>query len=151
MDAEKIACMARKSIGQFCIEDCKAYCCRKGYLVMKNKQLELILGNAAEDIDLKINFKKLDSNNISLFLGNGCPCLLPDFKCKIYKKKNRPIACNKFPLILDTEKKIIKMSNRCPAVKLNMMFPFVKKLMGMGYTIVNGSELADTFYNLEFK
>jgi len=42
MDVEKIAKKARKSISKFCSEECRSYCCRKGYLVLTPSQADLV-------------------------------------------------------------------------------------------------------------
>ena len=42
MKAENIANKARKSLSKFCMDECRAYCCRKGYLVMNKKEFSLI-------------------------------------------------------------------------------------------------------------
>ena len=36
--AERIANKARTCISEFCYEECNAYCCRKGYLILTEKE-----------------------------------------------------------------------------------------------------------------
>src|SRR3989344_5575527 len=42
MNPETIAQQARKSISSYCINECKAYCCRKGFLVFSSKESSII-------------------------------------------------------------------------------------------------------------
>ncbi len=42
MDAEQIAEKARKSISKFCYEECNAYCCRKGYLILNKDEVDVV-------------------------------------------------------------------------------------------------------------
>ncbi len=149
MDAEKIAKQARKSLGKYCMQECHAYCCRKGYLIL-DKELNLVV-NGKKDLLLQNNFlKKMENGKYSLFLGNpeGCP-MLKDFGCMIHKKRNRPLACREFPLFLKDNK--IILSSRCPAVKENKLFPYVKKLEALGYKVdKDNNDDFETFSNLNF-
>jgi len=51
-EIDKIISDARKSIGKFCIEECNAYCCRKGYILINERQLNLLV-EEKEQIELK--------------------------------------------------------------------------------------------------
>jgi len=126
MDPLRIADRARDSISDYCINSCKAYCCRKGYLVLTKKEAKLI----AKDLDSDC-LKKNGEDKYSLKL--PCPAL-EDFKCRIYKSKNRPTVCREFPLFL--EGKTIRVSNRCPACREGMLYPYVKELIASGYTLM---------------
>jgi len=108
---------ARKSISSFCIEECKAYCCRKGYLVLQGKEIKKVLDN-----DYASSTTKNDGT-VSLNLNdNGCP-QLKDNKCKIHKSKNRPKTCGDFPVYLYGN--TIFLSPRCLAVRENKMYAFI--------------------------
>ncbi|MBU1201278.1 MAG: hypothetical protein KJ583_02240 [Nanoarchaeota archaeon] len=116
LDGEDIVKIARKSIGKFCIEECKAYCCRKGYLILKENQLDLVMQGRKEELDCIL--KPLKDDTFSMFMGNhnqSCPSLTTSYTCQIHKKRNRPQACKDFPVFL-TSNKII-LSPRCLAVK----------------------------------
>ena len=133
MDPERVVDNARKSISKFCIEECRSYCCRKGYLTFGPESLKII--SQGKDLDLK--FLK---GKCSLYLGNGCPSL-KDFKCLIHDHPKRPLACKQFPIFL--EGKIIRLSPRCLAVKNNLLYPFIKQLLSMGYKLGDVNPFAD--------
>lgn len=144
MDAEQIANKARKSISSFCYEECHAYCCRKGYLVMSKAQANKVTHRKRGEFEAKEVLKKIGEDDYSLYMG-GCdrPCpSLDGFKCTIHKSKLRPLACAQFPVFI--EGKAVKLSNRCPAVKMGMFYPYIKKWMALGYKIKEGDILCDS-------
>ncbi len=139
---------ARKSIGKFCIEECKSYCCRKGYLVLSKKEIKLILDNKEKEYEDCV--KKLDENKYSLYMGTNnkpCPRLLENFFCSIHTKRNRPLACKEFPIFIKED--IIYLSSRCLAVKQGLFFPYIKKLQKLGYKLapVENFKALEVFYN----
>jgi hypothetical protein len=142
MDAEAVINKARQSISRFCIEECKSYCCRRGYLTLKEKEVDIVTqGRRQEFIDKKI-LKKL-KYDYSMFLGDDnttCPCL-KDFKCIIHESMERPKACRDFPIFVDGN--LIKLSPRCLAVKAGMLYPYVKRLMMMGYKLKENHPYSD--------
>ena len=140
MDVEKIADKARNEIGGYCNTECKAYCCRKGYLVLDESQAKLISGNKIEEHEKDGFMKRIKDGKISLDLGKTCPCL-KDFKCAIHNNKIRPDACAKFPIFIIGKNVIF--SSRCPAVKEGKFYAYEEKFMRMGYNI-GGS---DPFYD----
>lgn len=129
----------RKSLSEYCIKECKSYCCRKGYLIVSEEELNLIVG------DEKKKQKLLKEKNIREMLGGkysinfesclGCPGLsLKSFKCKIYKNEKRSKTCKEFPIFISGNK--IKISGRCPAKRDNKFFKFEKQAKKLGYGIV---------------
>ena len=136
-EAEKIADKARKSLGKYCMEECKAFCCRNGYLVFDKESVEVISQGKRKELEEKGLLKKLKNGKYSLFLGNfdvPCPSLdIKDYTCNIHKSKKRPKACQNFPLFI--EGKTIKLSPRCPAIRENKLYPFIKKLIMKGYKL----------------
>lgn len=136
-EALRIANKARNSLGKYCIEECKAFCCRNGYLVFGEESVKIISQDKIKELEKKGILKKLKNGKYSLFLGNfevPCPSLnIKDYTCKIHKNKNRPNACQDFPLFI--EGKTIKLSPRCPAIKENKLYPYLKKLIMKGYKI----------------
>lgn len=134
MDINKLADKARKSISSFCFEECKSYCCRKGYLIMTKKELDKISDGKGKELIDKGSVKEIEKEKYSLYLGTeaGCPSL-KDYRCSIHKSKLRPKMCREFPIFI-TEKSII-LSPRCLAVKENKFYPFVKQAMNLGYRV----------------
>jgi len=131
MTAETIADKAKKSISDYCIKECKAYCCRKGYLVLTKKELDIITQNKPA----KDQIKPLVFNTFSLNLSPSCPSL-KNFKCIIHKSKDRPTTCKEFPVFI--ERNTVKLSGRCPAVKQGKFYPYVHEWIKLGYNIEEG-------------
>lgn len=129
--AEKLAISARKSISSYCYNECCAYCCRKGFLLLSRKE---------------INILKLDINALTILpvdkryifnLSKGCPNL-KDYKCIIHKNSKRPKACKEFPLFIFG--KTIIITEDCPAVKQNLLYPFLAEFKSMGYELIYTSK-----------
>ena len=137
MDINKLADEARNSIARYCYEECKAYCCRKGYLPLTEEQAKFF----EKSIKDKTLLKKLPFGKYSLSLKDGCPQQDKDFKCKIYNSKIKPKCCSEFPLFI--EKKLLRLSPRCPAVKEGKFYPYVKQFLKLGFKIDKN------FYDLE--
>lgn len=129
--AEKIADKARKSISKFCIEECKAYCCRKGYLILDDSNVNLVTQGNKDKLMSNYVLKELGDERYSFFLGHRdhpCPSL-KDHRCMIHSDDKRPLACKNFPLFIEDD--ILRLSPRCVAVKLGMLYPYVTKLLKM--------------------
>lgn len=150
MDAEKLADEARNSISRYCFEECKAYCCRKGYLIITPEQIDTVLNDKRKELEKKGFVKKLDNGNYSFYLGNpeGCPGLDGQFKCKIHKSDKRPIACAQFPIFIFG--KTVKLSKRCPAVKEGKFYVYVKQFINNGFKVIESEFLSDSdFYKIK--
>lgn len=111
---------------------------------MELKEYKALTGNKTYIDEPK--WKELPNGRYSLDLNKGCPAL-KDFMCLIHKKRNRPNACQQFPLFL--EKDIVKLSARCPAVKAGLFYPYIYKFKKMGFKIIEGNIQADSdFYKI---
>ncbi len=135
---EKLAKEARESLSDFCINECKAYCCRKGYLIVQDEELNLITKNIREKLLEEGSVKEMWNGKFTLNFGNSigrCPALDSKFRCKIHGNDKRPLTCKDFPIFILGKK--IKISPRCPAKKENKFFKFEKEAKNLGYEIVN--------------
>jgi len=132
MTPEEVAKKARKSISSYCYDDCKAYCCRKGYLTMNLKEACLVTNNFTNQNTTKI----IPNGRFSLDLNKTCPRLV-EHMCTIHKKRNRPSACKEFPIFITGNTVLI--SSRCPAVKENKLYPYIKQWKKMGCNIMESS------------
>jgi Fe-S-cluster containining protein len=133
---QKIADEVMKALEDFCINDCKSYCCRKGHLLVSDDELDLITGDKKEKLISENSIhKKMFGKNILDFESSlgGCP-QLKDFKCMIHKNQKRPNTCKSFPIFIVGKE--IKISNRCPAKKENKFFKFEKEAKLLDYDIV---------------
>lgn len=137
MTIQELVSEARNSISEYCMKECHAYCCRKGFLLLTEPELNLLTGNKRDALEEKKFIKPQENNLFSLALNNhlgSCPMLV-DSKCTIHKNPLRPKTCEKFPIFLDEEKKEIRLSPRCFAVKENKLYPFVHQFLKLGYKI----------------
>ena len=114
MNIQELVSQARNSIGEYCMNECNAYCCRKGYLVLSEKELDLLVGEKRVELVSKGDIKEQEDGSFSLHLGNhlgACP-RLDGAQCSIHKHPSRPKTCEKFPIFLDEEKKEIRRRRR---------------------------------------
>jgi Fe-S-cluster containining protein len=135
MDAEHILTEARESISLFCMQECKAYCCRKGYLVLTSKEAVLVSGHPLSTKDDAL--RDVVGGGHALHLGEthaGCPCL-KDFKCTIHTDVSRPKTCKDFPIF--RQGNVVRFSPRCPAVQAGKMYQVEHELMQLGFEISN--------------
>ncbi len=148
MDAESIAKIARKAISQFCIEECKAFCCRKGYLIMTHNEAELVTQGRLEELKQCGMITITSTGKYAMNMGvlGGCPSLV-DYKCTIHKRRLRPDTCRKFPIFIEGNN--IKISSRCFAAKAGLLYPFIARMKAAGYRIIQGDSYADSsIYNI---
>ncbi len=135
-EIERLANESRKVLGKYCIEECHAYCCRKGYLIVSEIEIDLMAGDRRKLLLDENSIRELLDGKFSLSFENslsGCPAL-KDSKCLIHGDKERPKTCKDFPIFILGKK--IKISNRCPAKKDNKFFKFIKEAELLGYEIV---------------
>ncbi len=141
--AELIADEARNSISNYCINDCHAYCCRKGYLVVNKEDIDTVAQGKTKELIEKGQLEENKQGKMALFLGateKGCPSL-KDNMCTIYTDGHRPKVCGDFPLFL--EKDHVRESPRCLAVKNNLLYPYVKQITMLGFKPMQADEFAD--------
>ena len=123
MHSEEIIEKVKQSLGEFCYTECKAFCCRKGYLVLKNEELDNFVNGRKEELEREGILMKGKNGNYYVELGKkGCPNLNKDFKCKIYSK--RPSVCRQFPLM--NSGKYIIIPDICPLAKEQKLYPLIR-------------------------
>ncbi|MFC1722871.1 YkgJ family cysteine cluster protein [Nanoarchaeota archaeon] len=127
---QSILDQARASISDFCINECHAYCCRKGYLVLTPEQVAVTMqGRDQEYID-NGSLKLMSDGNFSLYM-NKHPCpSLKDNMCMIHNNRLRSDTCRIFPI--HVENNTIRISTRCLAGKQDLFYPFVSQLIALG-------------------
>ena len=136
MKAEEIANKARDALSEYCINECSAYCCRKGYLILSKKEMELITNDKENLLRSEGFIRPLLGGKYSVILGNslgGCPSL-KDSKCTIHKNSERPLACKEFPIFISGKQ--VRISKRCFGAKTGLLYPYIRELISLGYEIV---------------
>src|SRR3989339_1278104 len=119
---------ARRSLSKYCMEECKSYCCRKGYIILKPTELDLVIGEKKDKLMEEESLRELSfSGKFSFNLSNsfGSCTQLKDEKCLIHQNVNRPSVCKEFPIFITG--KIIRISPRCYGHKAGLLYPFIKK------------------------
>ena len=137
MSIQELAKEARQSISEYCMNECNAYCCRKGFLEINEEEINLLAGNKRQQLEKDEFIKVLGDNKFSLNFTNnlgGCPALRGS-KCSVHKDPLRPSTCDKYPIFINESKKEIRLSPRCFAVKENKLYPFVHDALKLGYKI----------------
>jgi len=133
-ELKELADEARISISDYCINDCKAFCCRKGYLMLSLEELKLVVGKERRSLEDAGFLTEIENKEFVLNLGNpgSCPSL-KDNKCLIHKNSKRNSACKEFPIFITGNK--VRFSDRCLAVKANQFYSYVHKFKKIGFTI----------------
>ena len=140
-NAEQLAIEARNFLGNYCFNECHAYCCRKGYLILTPKEADLLSNNNKKEMKEKQVLISIQGGKYVLDLASkefGCP-QLQEYKCNIHTNPKRPLACKEFPLFI-CGKKTIRLSRRCPAVRENSLYPYLTQFKLMGYEIFYGND-----------
>ena len=135
--AEELAVAARESLSSYCYTECKAYCCRHGYLLLTAKEVELMQDTQKEGLLIIPVEMEVDDRRFVFDLGSrddGCTNL-QKYQCMIHKNPARPKACKEFPLFIWKDKTIM-VTHACPAVKENMLYPYLAEFKRMGYKII---------------
>lgn len=144
---ERIVKEARNSLGKFCLEECKGYCCRKGYLALVEENVDTVTHGNREKFLVDGNLKLMSPRKYSLSISQGCPCLdMETFMCKIYTDKNKPKVCDDFPISLNNNMAIV--SSRCLAVRENKLFGYMKELELLGCNVVECDSFVDIYMNM---
>jgi Fe-S-cluster containining protein len=136
MNIEILVQEARNSISRFCYEECNAYCCKKGYLILSEEEIELMIIRDKEGLIKEKSLYKMPDDKYAFNLNNKfgfCPRLV-DNKCTIHKHPNRSLTCKKFPIFVFA--KSIKLSNRCLAVREGKLYAYIHKFKKMGYQVL---------------
>lgn len=118
------------------MEECHAYCCRKGFLVMEKKEFKKVAQGQEEVVSALGRVKELPNGKISLYLEGGCPSLV-DNKCSIHTSSLRPKTCGDFPVYLKDN--VAFFSPRCTAVKAGKLYPFMRQLEQAGMIVKDES------------
>lgn len=115
---------ARNSIGEFCMNECNGYCCKKGVISITKKEAVFIREKLPNTINL--------FNNQAWFfrVEGGCE-FLDGPKCTIHKNPLRPSVCMEFPIFELGNK--ITFSKGCPAVQQEKFYPYIQILLKNGY------------------
>ena len=138
MDIEELANEARESISEFCMNECNAYCCRKGFLILNEEELKETVGNKKEILEKENNLIKKEDGTFSLNFSNslgGCPSLRGS-KCLIHKSDKRSKTCHRYPIFINEKNKTIRISRRCLAKKENMFYLFEHKAIELGFKLI---------------
>lgn len=102
---------------------------------MSLKEKDLVVNGHNKELSENGCLIKTEKGEYSLDLDSnheGCPSL-DENKCKIHNDLGRPKACKEFPIFI-WENKTIRLSQRCPAVMGNILYPYLAEFKLMGYS-----------------
>ncbi|MFW5865982.1 MAG: YkgJ family cysteine cluster protein [Nanoarchaeota archaeon] len=127
---------ARKRIGLYCMNECKAKCCRMGRLLLTSpKQIRTISkGKMRRLYGQNVLSKRSDGEADLVLHPFGCPALSPQNKCSIFTSKQRPRICDEFPIFLRA--KTVLFASSCPAVNEGMFEKEIKQLKQQGLRVI---------------
>lgn len=130
--AEELANKARESLSSYCINECKAKCCRMGFLLLTEAEVPLFKNTFKENLR-SIPIQEDKKEFILNLNKGGCPNL-KDNKCTIHTNPLRPKTCSSYPLFVRKNKTIL-ISNTCEGVRENKLYPFLAEFKQKGYTL----------------
>jgi Fe-S-cluster containining protein len=136
--AEELAVTARQSLSSYCYLECGAYCCRRGYLLLSEEEVGLMRNTNIGD--LKVMPLRAEIVNdakryiFHLGAGGGCPNLY-EYKCTIHTNPKRPKACKEFPIFVRENMTII-VTDECPGVYANLLYPYLAEFKRRGYKLI---------------
>jgi Fe-S-cluster containining protein len=134
---DNIANEARSSIGDFCMNICKAKCCQRGFLLLMNqKETQAIVGNNTEKY-LNEKILKRSNNNFLWYDLEKKPCknLIKEKSfCTIHKNQNKPRVCSDYPIFL--VKNFVIFSNTCEAVQEGLLDNYKQKFEILGLKVI---------------
>ena len=125
---------ACSSLKDYCIKKCNSKCCRKGRLIMHNRdELMLVTNGLAERLMNEGIIVKKDNGLYDYNLDRRvCPSLILGNMCSIYFNKNRPKLCREFPIFLRGKR--IFISTFCEAEEI--LKGWQQVFEKMGYEVV---------------
>ena len=136
---EELANAARQSLSSYCYLMCGAYCCKRGYLVLSEEEVGLMKNTNIEELKLApidaeiVNDTKKYIFNLG-FTDQGCPNLC-EYKCEIHTNPKRPKACKEFPIFVRENKTVI-VTDECPGVLTNLLYPYLAEFKKRGYKLI---------------
>lgn len=133
-EIEALADEARAGISDYCINECKALCCHKGFLIATKAEAQKITGERLDMFIEQERVKPMDDGNFSIDLNKTCPSLV-DGRCSIHKDPLRPRTCHKFPIFVFESSKTVQLSTRCPAVLAGKFYVFEHEAKKRGYKL----------------
>lgn len=124
----------RNSLGKYCMEACKAKCCKKGKLLIPTyEEISLICKPASKTVMNNMIVKR-DDGRYELLLDKGtCPSLDSKNMCTIYTQWFRPGICADFPVFLRGQK--VFVAEFCPATKEKSFEKFIKAFENEGFEV----------------
>jgi hypothetical protein len=134
LNPETLANSARRSISDYCINDCNSFCCRKGYLVLSFDEMKLTVSDQRRPLEDAGFLTEIDNKEFILNLSNpnACPRLKNNL-CSIHKNPKRHLPCKEFPIFITGNK--VRFSDRCTAVKADKFYSYIHKFKKMGFEI----------------
>lgn len=132
-EIDKVASLARSSLSYYCINVCRAKCCKFGKLVLFNDtEVDAVCGTKRKLFEKKQLLERKDTGNYHFDLvKGGCKNLRDDNMCNIHDKPSKPRICDDYPLFIP-QKKYVIAADSCPGVQDGLLDEYVEKLQELG-------------------
>lgn len=124
---------ANKILGEHCINQCNALCCKRYSLVLSEKEMNAVVGDKEKALRVAGKLKPRMGGGYLLNIDGGCPALDKNNHCTVYK--NRPSVCRNAPFVFDEELKIVKVGCGCSAITSGILNPFFKRFEEAGWKV----------------
>jgi Fe-S-cluster containining protein len=135
IDYEALFNKAREQISEFCINSCKALCCKKGFLPISTIDEVKIVLNKKFNYVMKNKLLEEKNNKFFLHLEKiHCPSLQKNSKCNVYTSNLRPKICAEFPIFIYGKK--IMIAEWCPAFQKGLFIDFIKEMKEKGFVFI---------------
>jgi Fe-S-cluster containining protein len=133
-EVDTIADNARNSISDYCINNCKAKCCKRGKLVLFNeKEVNAIVGEHKQKyIEQNILTVNPKTSNYHYDLEKkSCKNLTTKNLCSIHNLNSKPRICRDYPLFILG--KYVIVAQDCQAAQNNLLDKHVLEIVKLGY------------------
>jgi len=134
-EIERLADEARLAISDYCINECHSFCCRKGFIILNDDEVDLMIAEKKELLLNEKSLKPLKDGTFSLNFSNslgGCPSLI-DGKCSVHTNPRRSNTCRKFPVFV--RENTVHLSSRCPAVRAGLLYAYEHAFIKLGFKL----------------
>ncbi|MDO8643146.1 MAG: YkgJ family cysteine cluster protein [Candidatus Woesearchaeota archaeon] len=124
---------ANKILGERCIKQCGAFCCKNYSLILTEKEMKTVVGEKEKELRANGKLKQRMGGGYLLNIDGGCPALDKNNRCTVYK--NRPSVCRNAPFVFDDDYKIVKVGCECGIAESDILVPFFEQFEKIGWKV----------------
>ncbi len=124
---------ANKLLGERCIKQCGAFCCKNYSLILTEKEMKTVVGEKEKALRAAGKLKPRMGGGYLLNIDGGCPALDKNNQCIVYK--NSPSVCRNAPFVFDEDYKIVKVGCECGIARSDVLTPFFEQFEKIGWKV----------------